>query len=317
MRRHVLRNVLLLTALWVEPRLFCGPRGRLPRPSLGRSGVTLQRWAVPDFNQLADAEDVFEIAASITIVLAGALYTWKSLWLGDSMRERQVKRVVREFLQPFRPAAAEQMVVEREARNLTKTCCGGELLRVVKRFQQHLVDWKGHATVISGRRGSGKTWIWQQALRNVPGVAMVSVSAQPVEKAIKAAFGLDLGALQEVLKQVRLELDTSNAWLETPVIVLEVQHATRDVVEGIHSLAKALSSDARLAHVVVCDSTLVAPLFMSWGQECSHFWADDLSLAEAREFLLARTGCEDWQRSWAEPPPWPRVDETPVFSPLY
>lgn len=117
----VLRNVLLLltAALWVEPRLFCGPIS-LPQRSLGRSGVSLQpRWAVPDFNQLVEAEDVFEIAASITIVLAGALYAWKSLWLGDSMRESQVKRVVREFLEPFQPAA-EQMVVEREARNWTK-----------------------------------------------------------------------------------------------------------------------------------------------------------------------------------------------------
>lgn len=143
---------------------------------------------------------------------------------------------------------------------------------------------------------------------------MVSVStSQPVEKAIKATFGLDGGALQEVLKQVRLELDSKNTWLEVPVIVLEVQHATRDVVEGIHSLVKALSSDARLAHVVVCDSTLVAPLFTSWDQECSHFWADDLSLAEARAFLLARTGCEDWQRSWAEPPPWLRMDGSRCF----
>lgn len=115
----VLRNVLLLTAaLWVEPRLFCGPIS-LPRRSLGRSGVSLQPRAVPDFNQLVDAEDAFEIAASITIVLAGALYTWKSLWPGDSMREPQVKRVVREFLEPFQPAA-EHIVVEREARNLNK-----------------------------------------------------------------------------------------------------------------------------------------------------------------------------------------------------
>lgn len=134
---------------------------------------------------------------------------------------------------------------------------------------------------------------------------MVSVSSgQPVEEAIKAAFGLDGGALQEVLKQVRLEL--KNTWLEVPVIVLEVQHATRDVVEGIHSLVKALSSDARLAHVVVCDSTLVAPLFTSWGQECCHFWADELSLAEARAFLAK--GCEDWQRSWADQPPWLGMD---------
>ena len=97
---------------------------------------------------------------------------------------------------------------------------------------------------------------------------------------------------EEVLKQIKMKLAQTDGLLDVPVIVLEVQHATRRVVEGIHSFAKALSSDEQLAHVVVCDAGLVAPLFMLWGHQGAQVWVGELSPAEARA-LLDKQGCPE------------------------
>ena len=267
------RFLLLLVILSANSWCFCGFEGRIPKSQ------RLQR-AVPDF--WAESEDVFEVAASATIVFTGSFYLWKNLQFEP--QEVQMKRAVKEFLQPFHAASDHEIVVERD---------------VTKMLRQHFAEWKGHATIVSGRRGSGKTWALQEALKNARGVAVFSLSrAQLPGEAIAAEFGLDFLALKEVLKQVKMELSTDDL-LGVPVIVLEVQHATRDLVEGLHSFAKALSSDQRLAHVVVCDSGIVAPLFTLWGQQAAHFWVDQLTLAEAHRFLDKKGSSGDWQRFWA------------------
>ena len=90
-----------------------------------------------------------------------------------------------------------------------------------------------------------------------------------------------------------MKLAQSDGLLDVPVIVLEVQHATRRLVEGIHSFAKALSSDEQLAHVVVCDAGIVAALFMLWGHPPrAQVWVGELSPADARA-LLDRRGCSE------------------------
>lgn len=249
---------------------------RVPRNAGGRPGVAIsQCQAVSEF--LAESEDVFETAASAMIVLTGSFYMWNNLQFGNA-QDAEIERVVRELLQPFQPAFEEEMAVERE---------------VTKTLRQGFAEWKGHATIISGRRGSGKTWAWQSALKNAPGVAVVSMSAGQVPReAIAAEYGIDFWAFKEVLKQVKMKLAQTDGLLDVPVIVLEVQHATRRVVEGIHSFAKALSSDEQLAHVVVCDAGLVAPLFMLWGHRGAQVWVGELSPAEARA-LLDKQGCPE------------------------
>ena len=154
---------------------------RVPRNAGGRPGGAIRKGqAVSEF--LAESEDVFETAASAMIVLTGSFYMWNNLQFGNA-QDAEIERVARELLQPFQPAFEEEMAVERE---------------VTKTLRQGFAAWKGHATIISGRRGSGKTWAWQSALKNASGVAVVSMSAgQAPREAIAAEYGIDFWAFKE------------------------------------------------------------------------------------------------------------------------
>lgn len=256
-------------------RLHCLQHGR-------RRPAALQATGIPE--TLAAYEDVFELAASVMISIACFVYTLKpQVASGKEVdRAEMLQRATSSFLRPLQPDQKKDNVVQ---------------TNIMVALRHRFEEWNGHATFISGRHGSGKTWAWQEALRDVRGVAVISVHAEPVAAAVEQNLGFNLGVLKGALERVRLELSQCPHNLtKVPVIVLEVYSGRTACVESICSFAKELSSDLRLAHVVVCDSSFVVPWVMSRrDSQGIHLFVEDFSLKEAKDALARKGHVEDWR----------------------
>ena len=72
----------------------------------------------------------------------------------------KVRKAMAKMMKTFEPELAKTMVAERE---------------VVERIETRLRSWKGHATIIAGRHGSGKSVALEEALRGRQGVYVHTV----------------------------------------------------------------------------------------------------------------------------------------------
>ncbi|CAE7341121.1 unnamed protein product [Symbiodinium sp. CCMP2456] len=100
----------------------------------------------------------------------------------------EVRKAVAKMMKAFEPELAKTMVAERE---------------VVERIETRLRSWQGHATIIAGRHGSGKSVALEEALRGRQGVYVHAVRDKDWEKTLYKDLGLDnLGMLKDALRLV-------------------------------------------------------------------------------------------------------------------
>ncbi|CAE7336141.1 unnamed protein product [Symbiodinium sp. CCMP2592] len=207
----------------------------------------------------------------LTLALAALTY---ALNYGNSPQGR-VRRAAKTMMKPFPPELAKDRVVERD---------------VVGSITERIENWTGHATVIAGRFGSGKTVALEAALRDRRGVYVHTVKDKDWENSLYRDLGLDnMGMLKEALRLVRKRNQGS-----TPILVLDIPRTTKEGMDTVSTFAKTLSSDSSLAHVIVCASSVAMALtFDAGGEERQeNFWVGDLTKDEAQK-LLGLHGQED------------------------
>ena len=150
------------------------------------------------------------------------------------------------MMKPFRPELAKDRVSERD---------------VVGSITERIENWTGHATVIAGRFGSGKTVALEAALRDRRGVYVHIVKDKDWENSLYKDLGLDnLGMLKDALRLVKKQNGGS-----TPILVLDIPRSTKEGATSatlvvlclirlgagmgsVSTFAKILSSDSSLAH---------------------------------------------------------------------
>ena len=178
----------------------------------------------------------------LTLALAALTYT---LNFGNSPPGR-VRRAVKTMMKPFRPELAKDRVAERD---------------VVDSITERIENWTGHATIIAGRFGSGKTVAVEEALRGRRGVYVHTVEDKDWKNSLYKDLGLDnLGMLKDALRLVKKRNGGS-----TPILVLDIPRSTKEGatsatlvvlclirlgagMDAVSTFAKILSSDSSLAH---------------------------------------------------------------------
>ena len=106
-----------------------------------------------------------------------------------SSKPGRVLQAVKTIRKPFRPELAKDRIAERD---------------VVDSIAKRIENWMGHATIIAGRFGSGKTVALEEALRDRRGVYVHTIRDKDWEKSLYYDLGLDnLTMLKNVLRLVR------------------------------------------------------------------------------------------------------------------
>ncbi|CAE7771434.1 unnamed protein product, partial [Symbiodinium necroappetens] len=171
---------------------------------------------------------------------------------------------------------------------------------VVDSIAKRIDNWMGHATIIAGRFGSGKTVALEEALRGMQGVYVHTVEDKDWKKSLYKDLGLDnLGMLKVALRLVRKRNQGS-----TPIPHPRIGHSSnnkgrRDVgMDTVSTFAKILSSDSSLAHVIVCASSAAMAIAFDAGgeQRQENYWVEDLTVDEAKELLALHGHREDWEQ---------------------
>jgi len=183
------------------------------------------------------------------------------------------------MMKPFRPELAKDRVSERD---------------VVGSITERIENWTGHATIIAGRFGSGKTVALEAALRDRRGVYVHIVKDKDWENSLYKDLGLDnLGMLKEALRLVRERNQGS-----TPILVLDIPRTTKEGMDTVSTFAKILSTDSKLAHVIVCASSAAMAISFDAGGSARQkdIWVGDLTEKEAEELLKLHEHHNDWKR---------------------
>ena len=163
-----------------------------------------------------------------------------------SWKPGRVLQAVKTIRKPFRPELAKDRIAERD---------------VVDSIAKRIENWMGHATIIAGRFGSGKTVALEEALRDRRGVYVHFVKDKDWENSLYKDLGLDnLGMLKDALRLLKKRNRGS-----TPILVLEIPRSTKEGATSatlvvlwlirlgagmgtVSTFAKILSSDSSLAH---------------------------------------------------------------------
>ncbi|CAE7353608.1 unnamed protein product [Symbiodinium sp. CCMP2592] len=179
---------------------------------------------------------------------------------------------------PFPPQTKKAEVVERD---ITKT------------IEERILGWHEHATIIAGRFGAGKSVAVEEALRDMQGVYVHQVRGNDWEEKLYKRLGLDgPDMLEEVLRRVGDKLK------RPPILLLDIPRTTKQGMETISSFAKELSSDRKLAHVIVCASSAAMAISFDAGGSARQkdIWVGDLTEKEAKELLTLRGHQNDWKQ---------------------
>eukprot|EP00439_Symbiodinium_sp_Y106_P063652 s5498_g9.t2 len=234
-----------------------------------------------------------------------------------SSKPGRVLQAVKTIRKPFRPELAKDRIAERDvvdsiAKRIEnwmghatiiagrfgsgKTVLAKDRIAerdVVDSIAKRIENWMGHATIIAGRFGSGKTVALEEALRDRRGVYVHTVRDKDWEKSLYYDLGLDnLTMLKNVLRLVRKRNQGS-----TPILVLDIPRTTKEGMDTVSSLAKTLSSDGSLAHVIVCASSdAMAIAFDAGGAERGYNALDLVRTCER----YAKVGEEALQAKKAE-----------------
>ncbi|CAJ1343524.1 unnamed protein product, partial [Effrenium voratum] len=240
-----------------------------------------------------DSLDVGIAIFSTVSTVCGIVFTWRQFELAKRESERamrdsdegKIQAAVNKLMQPFQPNKREDEVVDRE---------------VIHTIRQRVEGWGQHATIITGRYGSGKLVALQEALRGVQGVFEHCVEDKGWKDALYKSLGVDgLGMLKEVLCEVGRKLqELDGVATQAPILVLDIPRETRKGMDLISILAKELSSDKRgaAAHVIVCASSAAMAMAFDAGgrQRQKDIWVGDLTDDEAERLLALHGHKEDW-----------------------
>lgn len=169
-----------------------------------------------------DSLDVGIAIFSTVSTVCGIVFTWRQFELAKRESERamrdsdegKIQAAVNKLMQPFQPNKREDEVVDRE---------------VIHTIRQRVEGWGQHATIITGRYGSGKSVALQEALRGVQGVFEHCVEDKGWKDALYKSLGVDgLGMLKEVLCEVGRKLqELDGVATQAPILVLDIPRETR------------------------------------------------------------------------------------------
>ena len=172
-----------------------GLPGWLPWLARGHQHVSI-------WKKLLDKSTVLTIAgtAASTIFSVDTLLRGRRESPGGRM-----EAAVRTMTQPFVPTL--QKVAERE---------------IVVTITKRIDTWSGHATIIAGRYGSGKTVALEEALRDRQGVFVHRVKDADWEEQLFKRLGLDgPDMFEEVLRRVGGKLQ------RPPILVLDIPRSAK------------------------------------------------------------------------------------------
>ena len=195
------------------------------------------------------------IAAAGTVIAAVQLQQAKR----DSERafrespEGRLQEAMHRMMRPHDPAKAKEQVVARKAAVDASVVLAGELVllgrlrslfvwscrcpqalmchawcQVMQDIRDRISSWKEHATVVTGRYGSGKSVAVHEALRGLPGVYFHTVKNASWEDTLYKELQLDgPGMLKELFNRVATELKKDpEAPFKVPVLVLDIPRET-------------------------------------------------------------------------------------------
>ncbi|CAE7259727.1 unnamed protein product [Symbiodinium microadriaticum] len=164
---------------------------------------------------------------------------------------------------------------------------------IMRTIEERILRWDARATIIAGRFGAGKSVAVEEVLRDMQGVYVHQVRVNDWEEKLYKRLGLDgPDMLEEVLRRVGGKLN------RPPILVLEIPRTAKRGMDTVSSFAKDLSSDRKLAHVIVCASSAAMAMAFDAGGDQRHknYWVEDLTDDEAKEFLALRGHREDWEQ---------------------
>ena len=133
--------------------------------------------------------------------------------------EYKIQAAVQDFLKPYQPSDPEKRVIKRP---------------IMKTISDIITAWSPQTkttTVVSGRYQTGKTVAVDEALREVRGVFLFTVTGAEWKEAMYKKMRVnDEGMFNEVLRQVRVELEKfpSNP-TKVPILLLDIP---REVAGG-------------------------------------------------------------------------------------
>ncbi|CAE7515728.1 unnamed protein product [Symbiodinium pilosum] len=209
------------------------------------------------------------IAAAGTVIAAVQLQQAKR----DSERafrespEGRLQEAVRRMMRPHEPAKGKEQVVARKA------------AVVIQDTRDRISSWQEHATVVTGRYGSGKS------------------------VAVHEELHLDgPGMLKELFNRVAAELQKDfQAPSKVPVLVLDILRETTQGMPLVSNFAKELSTDkmGSAVHVIVCASSAGTAMTFDAGgaqRQACNIWVEDLAEQEAQQLLELKGHAEDWKQ---------------------
>ncbi|CAE7749208.1 unnamed protein product, partial [Symbiodinium necroappetens] len=180
-----------------------------------------------------------------------------------------------------------------------------------KKKPKRVATWTSHATIITGRYGSGKSVAVREALRGVQGVFFHPIEDADWKDKLYERLGLSgPDMLEEVLCRVQAQLEKLEGPSKVPIIVLDIPRETREGtalvafksfrMDTVSNFAKYLCSDDTMdamAHVIVCASSAAMALsFDAGGDRQENYWVEDLTEKEAKELLTLHGHREDWKQ---------------------
>ncbi|CAE7154386.1 unnamed protein product, partial [Symbiodinium necroappetens] len=191
------------------------------------------------------------------------------------------------MMRPHDPAKAKEQVVTR---------------KVIQDIRERISSWKEHATVVTGRHGSGKSVAVHEALRGLPGTFVHTVDNAGWKDILYKELHLDgAGMLKELFNRVATELQKDpEAPSKVPILVLDIPRETTEGMPLVSNFAKEMSSDrlGAAVHVIVCASSAGTAMTFDAGgsQRQVNFWVEDLTEQEAQQLLELEGHGQDWKQ---------------------
>ncbi|CAE7890966.1 unnamed protein product, partial [Symbiodinium necroappetens] len=236
----------------------------------------LRAWNLPFDKLLSISSIVLGISSSVIAIVQVRRAFQES-------REGRVQAAVKQIIQPYEPKKNKKKPVVHRA--------------IFDAIKDQIANWNSHATIITGRYGSGKSVAVRDVLRGVPGVFVHPIKGADWEDRLYERLGLTgPDMLEEVLRRVQAQLEKLEGPSKVPIIVLDIPRKTREGIDAVSTFAKYLCSDDTMDVMVRASSAAMALSFDAGGnQRQRNFWVADLTENEAETMLGLYGYKNDWK----------------------
>jgi hypothetical protein len=224
------------------------------------------------FRSLPIKEHASSITGMVGVAFAGATCLW-GYHQTDLYRNRAA---VKKLMRPYTGEIHKLPVIKRE--------CFQDLEQAIK-------TWNYRTTVVAGLFESGKSTALTQVLQGNKGVLKVDVTDGNWLGNLHATLGTTSeGMLRDVLQEVgsRLIKETSNI-TRVPILILDIPRKSTADIDTVSTFCKGITSDSKVAHVIVVASAATFALGFDAGGEHRqlNIWIDDFTKEEAQLLLSA------------------------------